>query len=127
MVDTGGDKINQIKISGGAGNCFDSQAVQNSDSCNKFKMLSSGWIGLIFGAIIGGCLPLVFGLVLALLGFGCAGISATAVCCGGPSIAAGIMSATGNIASGSVFACKYNSEFIFGRSPRYIVTTCRVD
>ena len=63
------------------------------------------WIGLIFGAIIGGCLPLVLGLVLALLGFGCAGISATAVCCGGPSIAAGIMSATGNIASGSIFAC----------------------
>ena len=69
-------------------------------------MLSSGWIGLIFGAIIGGCLPLAFGLVLALLGFGCAGIMATAVCCGGPSIAAGIMSATGNIAGGSIFACK---------------------
>ena len=38
-------------------------------------MLSSGVIGLIFGGVIGMFSPLLFALVLYIIGFGCIGIT----------------------------------------------------
>ena len=58
-------------------------------------MLSAGWIGLIVGGIIGSTFPLLFGLVLYILGFGCIGITAG-------TCAAAMMSAFHPIAGGSI-------------------------
>ena len=63
---------------------------------------SSSWsdpeiIGLIVGAVIGGCSPLLFGLVLVILGFGCTGITLG-------SCAAATMSLIHPVGTGSIFA-----------------------
>ena len=63
-------------------------------------MLSPGLIGLIIGAVVGACFPLIFALILCILGFGCTGITAG-------SCASATMSLIHPVASGSVFACKY--------------------
>ena len=48
-----------------------------SDKVNfRLNMLSAGWIGFIVVGIIGSTFPLLFGLVLYILGFGCIGITA---------------------------------------------------
>merc|ERR1711976_216719 len=63
---------------------------------------SSSWsdpeiIGLIVGAVIGGCSPLLFGLLLVILGFGCTGITLG-------SCAAATMSLIHPVGTGSIFA-----------------------
>ena len=78
-------------------------------------MLSAGWIGLIVGAIIGSTFPLLFGLVLYILGFGCIGITAG-------TCAAAIMSACHPIAGGSIYAYCQSCGMTFPWGPMiYIV------
>ena len=60
-------------------------------------MLSPSWIGFIVGGVIGSTFPLIFGLVLYILGFGCIGITAG-------TCAAAVMSACHPIAGGSIYA-----------------------
>ena len=64
-------------------------------------MLSSGLIGLIFGSVIGMCFPLLFALVLYIIGFGCIGITLG-------SCASKMMSVFHPIGSGSIYACEYS-------------------
>lgn len=62
-------------------------------------MLSSGVIGLIFGGVIGMFSPLLFALVLYIIGFGCIGITLG-------SCASKMMSIFHPIGSGSIYACE---------------------
>ena len=78
-------------------------------------MLGAGWIGLIVGAIIGSTFPLLFGLVLYILGFGCIGITAG-------TCAAAMMSAFHPIAGGSIYAYFQSCGMTFPWGPMiYIV------
>ena len=68
-------------------------------------MLSSGVIGLIFGGVIGMFSPLLFALVLYIIGFGCIGITLG-------SCASKMMSIFHPIGSGSIYACEsFNIQF----------------
>ena len=67
-------------------------------------MLSSGVIGLIFGGVIGMFSPLLFALVLYIIGFGCIGITLG-------SCASKMMSIFHPIGSGSIYACESCIQF----------------
>ena len=78
-------------------------------------MLTAGWIGFIVGGIIGSTFPLLFGLFLYILGFGCIGITAG-------TCAAAMMSAFHPIAGGSIYAYFQSCGMTFPWGPMiYII------